>query len=81
MRVLEVATARKINVTSAEDAAFWQWAAVETLRHTGLRCEELLELTQLSVRQYTRPNGEIIALLVVEPSKTDRERIIPMNAD
>lgn len=70
-----------MNVTFAEDAAFWQWAAVETLRHTGLRCEELLELTQLSVRQYARPNGEVVALLVVAPSKTDRERVIPMTAD
>jgi len=68
-------------VTFTEDAAFWQWATVETLTHTGLRCEELLELSQLSIRQYQRPNGEVIALLVVAPSKTDRERVIPISAE
>ncbi len=81
IRVLDETTGRPLNVTFAEDAAFWQWAAVETLRHTGLRCEELLELSQLSIRQYVRPNGEVIALLIVAPSKTDRERVIPMTAD
>ena len=81
IRVLEEATGRTVNVTFAEDAAFWQWAAVETLRHTGLRCEELLELSQLSIRQYARPNGEVVALLVVAPSKSDRERVIPMIAE
>lgn len=37
-------------------------AIVQTLRHTGIRIEELLELTQLSIRQYRRPNGEVFAL-------------------
>jgi hypothetical protein len=46
-----------------------------------VRIEELTELTHLSVRQYQRANGEVIALLVVTPSKTDRERVIPMSAD
>lgn len=81
VRVLDLSTNRKINVTFTEDAVFWQWAAVETLRHTGLRCDELLELSQLSIRQYIRPNGEIVALLVVAPSKNDRERVIPMSPD
>ena len=81
IRVLDEATGKHLNVTFTEDGAFWHWAAVETLRHTGLRCEELLELSQLSIRQYVRPNGEVVALLVVAPSKTDRERVIPMTAD
>lgn len=79
--MLDLSTNRKINVTFTEDGVFWQWAAVETLRHTGLRCDELLELSQLSIRQYIRPNGEIVALLVVAPSKNDRERVIPMSPD
>jgi hypothetical protein len=70
-----------INVTIQEDAAFWAWAIVETLRLSGLRVEELTELSQLSVRQYRRPYGEVVALLVVAPSKTDRERVIPMSAE
>ena len=69
------------NLTLAEEAAFWTWACIETLRHTGLRIEELLELSQLSIRQYERPNGELIGLLVVAPSKTDRERVVPMSAE
>lgn len=32
-------------------------------------------------RQYERPNGEVIALLVVAPSKSERERVIPMSAE
>ena len=35
----------------------------------------------MSIRQYARPNGEVVALLVVTPSKTDRERVIPMTAE
>ncbi|WP_246144840.1 site-specific integrase, partial [Actinacidiphila oryziradicis] len=70
-----------INVTTAEDLAFWEFAAVEVLRHAGIRIEEFLELTHLSIRQYQRPNGEVIALLVIAPSKTDRERVIPMSAE
>jgi hypothetical protein len=40
-------------------------------RLAGLRREELVELTHLNVRQYQRPNGEVVALLVVSPSKSD----------
>jgi len=81
IRVHDGQAGRAINVTFAEDAAFWEWACVETLQHTGARCEEVLELSQLSIRQYVRPNGEVIALLVIAPSKTDRERVIPMTAE
>ncbi|WP_234431266.1 site-specific integrase [Streptomyces sp. NRRL F-5053] len=49
--------------------------------HSGIRVEELVELTHLSIRQYERPNGEVIALLVVAPSKSERERVIPMSAE
>ena len=81
VRVHDHQAGKGIDVTRQEDAAFWGWAIVETLRHSGLRIEELTELSQLSVRQYLRPNGEVIALLVVAPSKTDRERVIPVSAD
>jgi integrase len=53
---------------------------MEVLRHS-IRIEELLELTHLSIRQYQRHNAEVIALLVIAPSKTDRERVIPMSAE
>jgi hypothetical protein len=80
-RVRDLGSGEDINVTTAEDLAFWEFAAVEVLRHSGIRIEELLELTHLSIRQYQRPNGEVIALLVIAPSKTDRERVIPMSAE
>lgn len=35
----------------------------------------------MSVRNYQRPNGEVVALLVVSPSKSDRERVIPMSGE
>ncbi|MGV4988941.1 tyrosine-type recombinase/integrase [Streptomyces sp. NRAIS3] len=70
-----------VHIVAEEEAAFWEWAAVETLRHSGVRVEELCELTHLSIRQYQRPGGEVIALLVIAPSKTDRERVIPMSAE
>jgi integrase len=70
-----------INVEADEARAFWTWAVIEVLRLTGIRHEELLELSHLSVRQYQRPNGEIVALLVVTPSKSDRERVIPMSPE
>lgn len=81
VRVVDATTGELINVTFDEGAAFWEWAAVEVLRHSGIRIEELSELTQMSIRQYQRPNGEVIALLVVAPSKSDREHVIPMSAD
>lgn len=80
-RVIDQVTGRMFNVALEEDRAFWEWAIVETLRHSGIRIEELSELTHLSIRQYQRPNGEVAALLVIAPSKTDRERVIPMSAE
>lgn len=81
VRVERIDTGALIHVSQDEDTAFWRWATIETLRHTGMRIEELAELTHLSIRQYQRPNGEVIALLVVAPSKSDRERVIPMSAE
>ncbi|TDD24808.1 site-specific integrase [Nonomuraea diastatica] len=81
IRVQDLETGKHINLTHVEDAAFWEWAIVEVLRHSGVRIEEALEFTHLSIRQYQRLNGEVIALLVVAPSKSDRERVIPMSAE
>lgn len=81
VRVRRVGDERVVDVAATETRAFWSWAVVEVLRLTGIRHEELLELSHLSVRQYRRPNGEVVALLVVSPSKTDRERVIPMSPE
>jgi integrase len=72
---------RRFDVEAAEDAAFWTWAVVEVLRRSGVRIEELLELTHLSLRQYQAPAGEMIPLLQVSPSKTDTERVIPADPE
>lgn len=81
IRVRDEQTGRPINVTFAEDTTFWDWACIQALRHAGAQNEEVLELSQLGIRQCVRPNGEVIALLVIAPSKTDRERVIPMTAE
>jgi integrase len=71
----------RFDVEVAEDTAFWTWAVIEVLHRTGVRIEELLELTHLSLRQYQAPTGEIIPLLQVSPSKTDAERVIPADPE
>lgn len=59
-----------------EHRAFWSWAIVEVLRHTGIRIEELTELSHhQGLVQYRLPGtGELISLLHIAPSKTDAER-------
>lgn len=65
------------DVTQAEDDAFWSWAVIETLRHTGVRIEELLEVTQLAIVSYRLPGtGETIPLLQIVPSKSNEERLL-----
>jgi site-specific recombinase XerD len=81
LRAVNRDTGELVNVSLEEEGAFFDWAVVEILRHAGLRIEELLELTHLSIRNYQRTNGEVIALLVIAPSKADRERVSPMSAE
>jgi len=60
-----------------EEYAFWAFAAVEVLRATGIRIEELTELSHHSLVQYRLPTtGEVVPLLQVAPSKTDAERLL-----
>ena len=66
-----------MNAERDEANAFWIWAAIEVLRRTGVRIEELLELTHLSLRQYRAPTGEMIPLLQISPSKTGNESYPP----
>jgi hypothetical protein len=66
-----------LNLTKVETDTFWAWAIIETLRQTGIRQEELLELTHLAIQPYKTPStGETIPLLHIVPSKTDQERLI-----
>jgi integrase len=71
-----------VNLTALEADCFWAWAVIETLRLTGCRIEELLEITQLSVRHYTpAKTGRLVPLLHIVPSKLDIERLIPMSPE
>jgi len=76
------ATGERAELTVQEDYAFWAWAAVEVLRHTGIRIEELLEISHHSLVQYRLPGtGELVPLLQVTPSKTDAERLLLISPD
>jgi len=74
------ATGKRRDLTLEEHRAFWAWAAVEVLRLTGIRIEELAELSHHSFVQYRLPaTGELVPLLQIAPSKTDTERLLPVN--
>jgi len=76
------ASGERTDLTGEEDYAFWAWAAIEVLRHTGIRIEELLELSHHSLVQYRLPGtGELVPLLQVIPSKTDAERLLLISPD
>ena len=67
----------RTDLTRQESEAFWAWAFVEVLRHTGIRFEELRELSHHSLVQYRLPStGELVPLLQIAPSKTGAERLL-----
>jgi hypothetical protein len=71
------ATGKRRDLGLEEERAFWTFAAVEVLRATGIRIEELLELSHHSLVQYRLPTtGELVPLLQIAPSKTDTERLV-----
>jgi hypothetical protein len=70
-------TGQTINLTRREDEAFWAWSIIETLRLSGVRLEELLEITHLALVSYQLPDtGEIVPLLQIVPSKSNEERLL-----
>jgi integrase len=75
-------TGERRDLTREEDHAFWAWASVEVLRATGIRVEELAELSHHSLVQYRLPGtGEILPLLQIAPSKTDTERMLVVSPE
>jgi integrase len=65
-----------------EEHAFWAWPVIEVFRHTGVRVEELLELSHHSLIQYRLPStGELVPLLQIAPSKTDTERLLVVSPE
>lgn len=70
-------TGERTDITREEEDAFWAWAIIEALRLTGVRVEELLEITHLALVSYRLPDtGEIVPLLQIVPSKSDEERLL-----
>ncbi|MFF2078370.1 tyrosine-type recombinase/integrase [Kitasatospora sp. NPDC058162] len=70
-------TGRRTHLGQVEERAFWAWATIEFLQHTGVRIEEMLEASHHSLIQYKLPStGEVVPLLQVAPSKTDEERLL-----
>jgi integrase len=75
-------TAKRRDLGHEDDYAFWAWAAVEVLRLTGCRAEELLEISHHSLIQHRLPvTGEIVPLLQIIPSKTDQERLLVVSPE
>jgi Phage integrase family len=75
--VEDAATGQRTELLRKDEDAFWAWAIIETLRYTGIRVEELLELTHLALISYRLPeSGEIVPLLQIIPSKSNEERLL-----
>jgi integrase len=73
----DTASGKRRNLSYEEEEAFWGFATIEVLRLTGIRCEELLELTHHGITKYRLPStGELVPLLQIAPSKTDTERLL-----
>jgi hypothetical protein len=73
---------KRRDLTFEEHRGFWAWAMVEVLRLTGIRIEELTELSHHSLIQYRLPaTGELIPLLQIAPSKTDEERLLVISPE
>ena len=76
------ATGKRRDLKGEERRAFWAWAAVEVLRLTGVRIEELTELSHHSLIQYWLPaTRELVPLLQIAPSKTDEERLLVISPE
>lgn len=75
-------TGKRRDLGWEEEYAFWAWATVEILRATGIRVEELLELSHYSLVQYRLPTtSELVPLLQIVPSKTDAERLLVVSPE
>ncbi|WP_161598166.1 tyrosine-type recombinase/integrase [Curtobacterium flaccumfaciens] len=75
-------TGKVFDAVQLETVAFWRWAVLVTLTETGVRIEELEELTHASITQYRlQSTGELVPLLQIAPSKTDKERVLMMSME
>lgn len=73
----DIAGGTRRNLSYEDEEAFWAFATIEVLRLTGIRHEELLELSHHSITEYRLPStGELVPLLQIAPSKIDSERLL-----
>lgn len=80
--VTDEGSGERIELLRKDEDAFWAWAIIETLRHTGVRVEELLELTHLALVSYRLPDsGEVVPRLQIVPSKSNEERLLLVTPD
>ena len=71
--ITNLVTGKREDQDHKEDFAFWTWAIVNTFYYTGIRLEELSEITATALFTYRLPDGGgIIPLLQIVPSKTDQ---------
>ena len=78
----DVGTGTRHDLVKQEEHAFWTYAVIEVLRATGIRIEELTELSHHSLVQYRLPTtGEIVPLLQIAPSKSDAERLLVVSPE
>ena len=76
VRLRESGSAKVVHVGREEGRAFWDWAIIETLRLSGIRIEEFLEISQLSIRQYQSPSSRTMShMLVILPFSMKSFRI------
>lgn len=75
-------TGARHDLVKEESHAFWTHAVIEVLRATGIRIEELTELSHHSLVQYRLPTtGELVPLLQIAPSKSDAERLLVVSPE
>jgi len=74
--ILDLATDTRILQARIAERAFWSWAIVHVMHETGMRQEEVSELTATALFTYEASTGEKMLLLQVVPSKSDRERVL-----
>lgn len=82
LTVRRLDTGKVFDAVQLETVTFWRWAILITLTETGCRIEELEELTHASITQYRlQSTGELVPLLQIAPSKTDKERVLMMSME
>ena len=73
-------TGKRRDLTFEEEQAFWAGRSWRSCDYRHQRIEELLELTHHSlVHTGCPPPARLVPLLQIAPSKTDIERLLPID--